>query len=60
MYAWASYGPADGLSPRASPGHGNARLAGSISCKNLSCFPISDMMQIELVLAIRRLIFVEI
>ena len=38
MCVWASYGPADGLSPCASPGYGNARLVSSISCENVAFF----------------------
>ena len=57
---WARDGPADGLSPCASPGYGNARLVGSISCENVLFFPILISMHTELVLAFRRLIFVEI
>ena len=60
MCARASYGPADGLSPRASPGYGDARLVGSISCESVSFFSISVLLQTELVLVIHRLIFVEI
>ena len=56
----ASHGPDDGLSPCADPGYENARLVGSISCENTSFFQISVVMHTELVLAVRRLIFVEI
>ena len=45
MLARASYGPADVLSPCASPGYGNVRLASSISCENILFFPISVLMQ---------------
>ena len=59
MCARASYGPGDGLSPCASPGYGNVRLVSSISGESVSFFPIPVLMQTELVLDIRRLIFVE-
>ena len=61
MCVWASYGPADGLSPCASPGYGNARLVSSISCEDVSFFPILISMLAGLgVLVFRRLIFVEV
>ena len=60
MCAWAIYGPADGLSPCASPGYGNARLVSSISCENVYFFPSLSSMHTELALALHRLIFVEI
>ena len=61
MCVWASYGPADGLSPCASPGCGNARLVSSIiSCEDVSFLAILISMHTELVLAFLRLMFVEI
>ena len=60
MCARANYGPGDGRSPCASPGYGNARLVSLISCESVSFFPISVLVQIELALAIRRTVFVEI
>ena len=60
VYALASCGPADGLTRCATPGYGNARLVSSISCENLSFFLILISMHTELVLALRRRVFVEI
>ena len=56
----ASYGPADGVSPGSSPGYGNARMISSISCDNVSFFPILMSMQTEPGLPFRRLILVGI
>ena len=58
--ARASCGPGDGLSPCASLGYGNARFVRSTSCENASFLPILVLMQSELVLALRRLIFTDI
>ena len=61
MCARASYGPGAGLSPRASRGMRNARLAGSISGEETtSFFPILILMQSYLGMTVRRLKFVEI
>ena len=57
---WASYGPGTGCPLALACSMGNARLVESISRENMSFFPILILMQNELFLAVRRLIFAEI